>query len=75
MFSRNVIEDSRSINDTYRVMPQFGASLPDNSRVIIHNHNTSILQPIGLLFTKHLENFIQSLVRVGVRNSNKIMTF
>jgi hypothetical protein len=46
MFSKSIIEDSRSINDTTRVMrvtPQFGASLTDHSIVIIYNRNVFII--------------------------------
>ncbi len=47
MFSRSIIKDSRSKNDTQscqKVMPQFGASLTDNSRVVIYNCNIFIIQ-------------------------------
>jgi hypothetical protein len=46
MFSRSVIEDSRSINDTsslLKVMPQFVASLTDNSTVVIYDYNMFII--------------------------------
>jgi hypothetical protein len=44
---QSIIEDSRSINDTsscQKVMPQIGASLTDDSRVIIYGCNMFIIQ-------------------------------
>ncbi len=47
MFSRSIIEDSKSTNQ--RVMPQLGASLIDNSRVVIYDHNMFMIQARGNL--------------------------
>jgi hypothetical protein len=49
MFSRSKIEDSKSTNDTARVMPQFGGSLTDDFRVVIYERNMFIRQATAMM--------------------------
>jgi hypothetical protein len=61
MFSRSIIEDSRSINDTsshQKVTPQFGASLTDHSIVIIYNRNMFIIAGHRLVLDGELVNVL-----------------
>jgi len=55
MFSRSIIEDSRSINDTSRVISMMIVSdatiwsVTNDSRVVIYNLNMFIIQAIGAM--------------------------
>ncbi len=53
MFSRSLIVDSGSINDTFRVIRMISDatiwSVTNDSRVVIYNRNMFIIQAIGVM--------------------------